>query len=189
MIFSPWLARVDQRWRVPANSVIFTVGFTVVMSLINIGSLTAFNAFLSVSVVALMATYTLSVACIFVKRLRGEPLPPARWSFFGKNAAVGSTTGGLGRFGPLINAIALLYSLWAFFWGFWPLFNNPTPASVSETLSALDTQANFQQMNWAVVIFAGVMTIAGVAFVAHARKTYEGPVMKVQKVDVNLVSH
>ena len=142
MIFSRWLARVDERFRVPTNTVIFTVGFTVVMSLINIGSLTAFNAFLSVSVVALMATYTLSIACIFVKRLRGEPLPPARWRFFGKNAGVEDTRGGLGRYGPPINAIALLYSLWAFFWGFWPLFNNPTPASVSSLRSDLYKKAN-----------------------------------------------
>ena len=42
-------------------------------------------------------------------------------------------------------------------------------------------------MNWAIVIFAGVMTIAGVAFVGHARKTYEGPVTKVQKLDADSI--
>ena len=131
MIFSPWLARVNERYRVPVNSVIFTALFTIVLSFINIGSLAAFNAFLSVSVVALMATYTLSIACIFVKRLRGEPLPPARWRLLGKNAGPSDINGGLGRFGPPINAIALLYSLWAFFWGFWPLYASPNAESVS----------------------------------------------------------
>ena len=131
MVFSKWLARVDERFRVPINSVIFTVLFTLVMSLINIGSTTAFNAFLSVSVVALMATYTISIACILVKRLRGEPLPPARWRLLGKNAGPSDVTGGLGKYGPPINAIALVYSLWAFFWGFWPLFSHPNAASVS----------------------------------------------------------
>ena len=131
MVFSSWLAKVDERFRVPTNSVIFTVLFTLVMSLINIGSTTAFNAFLSVSVVALMATYTLSVACIFAKRLRGEHLPPARWRLLGKNADPSYTGGGLGRYGSFINAMALLYSLWAFFWGFWPLYNHPDAESVS----------------------------------------------------------
>ena len=112
MVFSSWLAKVDQRWRVPVNSIIFTILFTFVMSLINIGSTTAFNAFLSVSVVALMATYTISIACVFVKRLRGEPLPQARWKLFGKNAAPGDTTGGLGKYGPFINGMALVYSIW-----------------------------------------------------------------------------
>jgi amino acid transporter len=131
MVFSKWLARVDERFRVPTNSVIFTVLFTLVMSLINIGSTTAFNAFLSVAVVALMATYTISIACIFVKRLRGEPLPPARWRLLRKSAGPNDVTGGLGQYGPPINAIALVYSVWAFFWGFWPLYSHPTAASVS----------------------------------------------------------
>lgn len=38
-------------------------------------------------------------------------------------------------------------------------------------------------MNWAVVIFGGVMIIAGVVFVVHARKTHEGPVARVLKLD------
>lgn len=38
-------------------------------------------------------------------------------------------------------------------------------------------------MNWAVVIFAGVMVLASVAFVVHARKVYDGPVAKVRKLD------
>ena len=91
----------------------------------------AFNAFLSVSVVALMATYTLSIACVLIKRLSGQPLPPARWKLFGGNAAPGDTTGGLGKYGPFVNGCALLYSVWAFFWSFWPIGNDPTPATVS----------------------------------------------------------
>ena len=130
-VFSRWLARVDQRFRVPSNSVIFTIGFTIVLSLINIGSATALNAFLSVSVSALMATYTISLACILVKRLIGESLPPARWRLFGKSARPQDTAGGLGKYGPLVNTVALMYSLWAIFWSFCPLFDNPTPATVS----------------------------------------------------------
>jgi hypothetical protein len=38
-------------------------------------------------------------------------------------------------------------------------------------------------MNWAIVIFAGVMVIATAAFVVHARKVYDGPVAKVRKLE------
>ena len=38
-------------------------------------------------------------------------------------------------------------------------------------------------MNWAVLIFGGVMIIAIAAFIIHARKVYDGPVAKVQKLD------
>lgn len=40
--FSPWLGRVHHTWRVPLNSIVFTIIFTCVVSLINIGSAAAF---------------------------------------------------------------------------------------------------------------------------------------------------
>ena len=49
-------------------------------------------------------------------------------------------------------------------------------------------RSNLGQMNWAVVIFAGVMVIASVAFVVHARKVYDGPVARVRKLEHESVS-
>ncbi|KAJ6446909.1 primary-amine oxidase [Purpureocillium lavendulum] len=59
--FSNWLGAVHPTWHVPVNSVIFTCGFSMAFALINIGSTVAFNAMLSLSTVALMATYLVSV--------------------------------------------------------------------------------------------------------------------------------
>jgi amino acid transporter len=42
--FSSWLERVNPKLQVPANAVTFTCGFTIALSLINIGSDVAFNA-------------------------------------------------------------------------------------------------------------------------------------------------
>ena len=128
----------------------FTCGFTVVMSLINIGSTVAFNALLSLGTVALMATYVISIGCVTLKRLRRESLPDSRWT--------------LGRWGLPINITAFLYSIWAFFWSFWPN-------------SMHVTAVNF---NWACVIFVGLMSISGLLYVLHARHVYEGPVVKVE---------
>ncbi|KAK5070157.1 hypothetical protein LTR64_001994 [Lithohypha guttulata] len=55
--FSTWLSTVHPRWHVPANAIVFTCIFTIVLSLINIGSTAAFNAMLSLSATALMTTY------------------------------------------------------------------------------------------------------------------------------------
>ena len=120
------------------------------MSLINIGSTVAFNAMLSLSTIALMATYTISVGCITLKRIRNEPLPQTRWS--------------LGKFGMPINVISLIYSLWSFFWSFWPN---------SYSVNA----ANF---NWACVLFVGLMGLSGLLYAVYARNVYEGPVVKVE---------
>lgn len=40
-------------------------------------------------------------------------------------------------------------------------------------------------MNWAVLIFGAVIILATVAFLLHARKTYEGPVAKVRRLQHN----
>lgn len=146
--FSTWLSKVDPRFHIPVNSVIFTCLFTIVISLINIGSTVAFNAMLSLSTVALMATYLISVGCVTLKRLRKEPLPPARWS--------------LGKAGLPVNLTAMLYAVWSFFWSFWP--------------NAHDVNAvNF---NWACVLFVGLMLISAVLYLTYARRKYEGPVVK-----------
>jgi choline transport protein len=144
------LAQVHDTWHIPVNSIIFTCAFTIVMSLINIGSTVAFNAILSLSTVALMATYVISVGCVTLKRLRREPLPDSRWT--------------LGRWGLPINVTAFVYAIWSFFWSFWPN-------------SMQVTAVNF---NWACVLFVGLMGISGVLYAVHARKVYEGPVVKVE---------
>jgi choline transport protein len=42
--FSSWLGHVNKTWQVPANAVTATCAFTIILSLINIGSDDAFNA-------------------------------------------------------------------------------------------------------------------------------------------------
>ncbi|KAF4553394.1 Amino acid permease-like protein 8 [Elsinoe fawcettii] len=150
---SSWLGKVHPRLKIPVNSIIFTIVFTVLLSLINIGSTTAFNALLSLAVSALMATYVLSIGCVTLRRFRGEPLPSARWS--------------LGKYGLPVNVTALIYACWCFFWSFWP--------NAYEV-----TEVNF---NWASVLFVGFMIICCAAYWLGARKKYEGPVAKVVDVD------
>ncbi|CAJ2512350.1 Uu.00g053650.m01.CDS01 [Anthostomella pinea] len=77
-------------------------------------------------------------------------LPPAQFS--------------LGRFGIPLNAAAVLYSIWAFLWSFWP---QAYPATASG-------------YKWASPIFG--VTLAGslVYFVVRTRHTYVGPVTEVE---------
>jgi choline transport protein len=136
---------------VPVNSIIFTVTFSCLISLINIGSTVAFNAMLSLSTVALMATYVISIACVTARRFStSTPLPPARWS--------------LGRAGLPVNCIALVYAVWAFFWSFWP--------------NAYHIVA--ENFNYACVLFVGLMGLSCALYLIHAKKVYEGPVSTVE---------
>lgn len=150
--FSNWLAQVHPKWHIPVNSIIFTCVFTMAISLINIGSTVAFNAMLSLSTTALMGTYVISIGCVTWGRYKKRQFPHAQWS--------------LGKYGLTINVIALCYATWSFFWSFWPNSAAVTP----------------QNFNWACVLFLGILGGASVLYFFHARKVYDGPVVKVQRV-------
>jgi amino acid transporter len=148
--FARWISAVHPTKEIPANAVALSCLISVLLSLINLGSSVAFNAIISLNVVALMFTYAVSISCVLYRRLRyPQLLPHARWS--------------LGRLGVPVNVVGLAYVLFAFFWSFWP---NETPV-------ALDT------FNWSVVIFLGVAVLSLVMYFAQGRSVYTGPVTSV----------
>ncbi|EHY58649.1 hypothetical protein HRR83_007371 [Exophiala dermatitidis] len=149
--FSRWLGTVHPKLHIPQNAVTVTCICSCLLALINIGSETAFNAIISLQVCALMFSYTISISCVLYRRLYyPELLPKARWS--------------LGKLGIPINAIGIVYSIFAFFWSFWP---NETPVDA-------------ETFNWAIVLFFSTMIICGVLYLVRGRKVYTGPVVTVK---------
>lgn len=122
--------QVTPRWNIPINAVIVTLIVLCLLSFIHIGSTVALNAFISFSTSGVVSSYMISIACILLKRLRGQALPPCQWS--------------LGRWGTAINAASLLYLFPVFVFLFFP----------PETPVRPDT------MNWAVVMYSGVLLFA-----------------------------
>ena len=150
----PWasfLARVNTKvgHELPLNSVIFSLGITIILGLINLGSTTAFNSVVSIQISSLFTSYFISISCILIKRLKGEPLPPSRWT--------------MGRFAIPMNILALLYIIFVFVMTLFPV--------------ALPVTA--ENMNWAVLIWGFVIIVALVSYVLHGRKVYDGPVVHV----------
>lgn len=149
--FSKWIGHVDPKRNIPANSIALTCMITVLLSLINLGSDTAFNAIISLQVCAIMMTYAVSVACVLYRRVaHPELIPTARWS--------------LGKWGVPVNIIGLIYVSFTFFWSFWP---NTVPVTL-------------QTMNWSVVLYIGVLVISLIMYVIQGRKVYNGPVTDIK---------
>ena len=138
---------------IPLNAVIISMTIPVVIALLNLGSSETFFAVTSLLVGALFASYFVSIACIFTKRLRGEPLPPSRWT--------------MGRWTLPVNVLALSYILFAIVMTCFPLYRDVTPKS----------------MNWSSVVFSGVVVFALICYVVHGRKVYNGPVVLVRELD------
>ncbi|KAF8847927.1 amino acid transporter [Acephala macrosclerotiorum] len=154
--FSKWISHVSTTKELPVNSIILTCIITCLLSLINIGSATAFNAIISLQVCAIMLTYLISVSCVLYRRLaHPELIPKARWS--------------LGKWGVPVNFVGVVYVSFVFFWSFWP---NQVPVDVN----------NF---NWSVVLFLGVLGICLVMYVVKGRKVYNGPVTIIRAARVD----
>jgi amino acid transporter len=137
---------------VPVNSILFSLSITVIIALINIGSSAALNTIVALLTGATSFSYALSIACILTKRLRKEPLPPARFS--------------LGRYGTAINVFATLYVIVSAVASFFPV-SVPT---------------NAENMNWSSVMFGGMLIIACVDYVVRGRKHYTEPRKHLNKV-------
>lgn len=127
----------------------------LVLSAINFGSNAALNAILSVSNAALIFSYIASIGSVRLKRLRGEPLLPSRFS--------------LGKWGGPINDISLAFLLVGFVFSFFPL----APVTGGPTWAS--------DFNWAIIIFSGTCVLAGVWYTVGGGRTYVAPVSLVKE--------
>lgn len=149
--FSSWLSRVDKGRAIPVNATVLSSGIAILLSLIYIGSPVAFYAITALGSVALLQCYCVSIGCLLWRRIyHPETLPPTQFS--------------LGRWGIPINIMAVIVTLWSFFWSFWPQY---TPVAADD-------------FNWASPIFVLVIIMSMVFFIVKGRKTYQGPVVEVE---------
>lgn len=152
--FSEWIRQIKPSSDVPVNSLLVTLVVSLILACINFGSATALSAILSVSNAALLLSYIISIGALRLRRLRGEPLPPRRWS--------------LGKFGGFINDITLAFLVVAFFFSFWPsyvLVGDPTAAA---------------DFNWAILVLVVVGVLSFAYYFAGGRHKYVAPVSLVK---------
>jgi choline transport protein len=146
------LRQVSEKREVPVNSIYMTLSFVVLLSLINLGSSVAFMQVISLGVAAMLTSYLITISCITLKRIRGEPLLPSKFH--------------LGRWGLPINVIAVLFLLFSWIFCFFPIGPHPTVVD----------------MNWAVLGYGTVVILAVVYYVVRGRFAYVGPVKFVRKL-------
>ncbi|KLJ10258.1 hypothetical protein EMPG_14371 [Blastomyces silverae] len=151
--FSSFFARVHPTSKVPVNAILASTVITILLSLINIGSTEAFNAVASLTIASLFASYLVAIGCFIYRRMQWKQMPRARFS--------------LGAWGLPLNIFSFGYLCFAIVFTFFPNANNPTLVS----------------MNWSVLVFGIVTIFAGLQYLIHGRKSYEGPVAYVAKIE------
>jgi amino acid transporter len=123
----------------------------VLLSLINLGSSVAFMQVISLGVASMLTSYIISIGCVLLKRIRGEPLLPSKFD--------------LGKAGLVINAIAVIFLFFCWVFTFFPVGPHPTVVD----------------MNWASLGYGCVLIFAVVYYIFRGRHVYVGPVEYVRK--------
>jgi urea carboxylase system permease len=96
--FSKSLSKVSKRSKTPVVPALITGGLTVVVLLINLGNQRAFFVLTSTAIVLFYIPYLMVTAPMLLRRLRGQWPRPGHGPYFK-----------LGRWGTLVNLVAVLY--------------------------------------------------------------------------------
>jgi amino acid transporter len=132
-------SRVDERHDTPIWALFLTTVVQMLLGLINLGSSSAFLAFVSVGVMALAVTYAIPVVISMAdgrKEVDGAPWHMPK------------------RAGWVVNGIAVLWVAFEVV-----LFSMPSVLPVTEV-----------SMNYAIVVFVGIMAMSGVWYALYAHK-------------------
>lgn len=149
--FSETFAYIPPKWDVPINAIYLSFAVSCLLSLINLGSSVALMNIASLSTAAILASYIVSISCIALKRIRGEPLLPSKFK--------------LGRAGLLVNIVSIIFLTFVFVFSFMPMGPKPTPAG----------------MNWSILMFGSTIIFSLVYYYVKGRHVYAGPVAYVRR--------
>ena len=141
----------------------------MLLSLIVLGSSTAFNDIVSLSVVGLFGSYLMVAVLLFYRRVRGDIRPNAAAATLELTNIPGAplvwgpwrVPGKIG--GLVTNGFAIVYLIIIFFFVMWPPDSKPTAAT----------------MNYSSLMFGATMIFSIGYYTIYARKVYKGPVVQV----------
>ncbi|KAF2236782.1 amino acid transporter [Viridothelium virens] len=147
--FPKFFAHVNKAYLIPVRALVLVVFVAVLLGLINIGSMTAFQAFISLSLIGLYTSYFLPIILLVSRRFGQKEVPFGPWT--------------LGRWGLAINCVALVYiTIIATFIVFPPY----QPVS-------------WDQMNYAGPIFGLSLLLCLTLWLIYGRRIFIGPVHEV----------
>jgi choline transport protein len=184
--FSRIISKVSRRTKVPMVGVAVVTGFACLLTLIYIGSYTAFNDVISLTITGFYGSYFLPAAFLLYHRIKGHVHPrnsPAATRFsiseaggavvgeksMARRSSVEVAQAALiwgpwhipGILGTLNNAYACCYMVFVIFWSVWP---PGTPVTAST-------------MNYSVVVTGGVIIFSIIWYHIRGKREYQGPLI------------
>ncbi|KAK5167046.1 uncharacterized protein LTR77_007775 [Saxophila tyrrhenica] len=205
---SKWLAKVDKRTKVPVIACLTVTGIAALLTLIYIGSETAFNDVISLTITGFYGSYFLPASLLLYHRVKGNILPrgteiapetstpdhnsnnetstrapPTEKSSHEKDSPTADTSPDVAN-GLLLPTAPLI-------WGPWHLpsllgtLNNAYACVymlfvIFWSVWPPDAEVTAASMNYSVVVTGGVMILSTVWYFVRARKVYRGPLVDAE---------
>lgn len=147
-----YFAHIDDKLHIPLRMIVLISGLEFLLGFIYLGNSTAFNAVLSMAILGMYLSYALPIIYMLLFGRKGNLHTPGPFK--------------LGRYGPYLNVLALIWLLVAIFFSTWPNFYPVTAVN----------------MNYSVVVLAGWVSFGAVYYVVSGRHIYIGPVIELDGV-------
>lgn len=162
--FSKHVARLSGKSSLPILAVLITLGCSMALVLITLGSTVAFSVLVSQILAALYSSYLLSCSLLLWRRCTRAIEP---YSGEGIVLDAGRVYWGPWRvyepFGTINNVFACVYVAFTLFWSFWPQ----------------DTPTTVQNGNWSPLVFGSILIFSTVYYVTMAKHYFKGPAKEV----------
>lgn len=174
--FSRWVSYVRPGFDVPVNAVIVIFVIAACIALVNIGSNVAFNIITSLGTGTLTTSYIICISILVWRKVTNQPMLPTRFD-------MGKTLGLIVNFVSLgwlwlVLIIAFCKS------DFTPLL--VMALVLTDSLVPAVPASLFEgpaSMNYAVVVYSGVIIFSLIFYALYGHKAYDGPVEYVRKLD------
>ena len=158
--------QVDPRTSLPIRSILVTTCVSCLLSLIILGSSTAFNDLVSLSVSSLQSSYLFAISLLLYRRYTGAILPssPSIASYPVPDIKLRWGPWHIpGYWGIVNNTFACGYLTVVVFFSFWPTIRPVTA----------------ENMNYAVLVTGAIVIFSLVYYHVWAKRVYTGPVIEV----------
>ncbi|KAJ5126555.1 hypothetical protein N7448_007334 [Penicillium atrosanguineum] len=206
--FSRFLKKVNNSTKVPIISVSVVCGFSCILSLIYIGSDTAFNDVISLVVTGFYCTYFLPSAFLLYHRIKGHILPHGATTLNGLPDIATSTASTTEKGHTTVkrphspecdssqeNNPQIETSQAPLIWGPWKV---PGILGVMNNMYACvymlfvlfwsvwpsETPVDYTTMNYSIVVTGGVVILSCLWYWLRARKEYNGPLIDEEIAEI-----
>lgn len=194
--FSRIIAKVDRRTKVPIVAVGVVTGFACLLTLIYIGSYTAFNDVISLTITGFYGSYFLPSAFLLWHRIKGDVLPHGSLPDAGGDndnsiSNPDDAAAEKSQFPPDLSSGDRRVSIVAqplLVWGPWHIpgllgtINNAYACTymifvIFWSFWPPETPVTAETMNYSVVVTGGVIIFSIIWYFVRARKVYKGPLI------------